>query len=74
MAGVLYTRQRVYNEKPTFNPDEFKRMIEEAEPTLKGLFNQLYAGTNPRAKSTMTNKKNKKKDWFRYVMLLLGGA
>ena len=52
MAGVLYTRQRVYNEKPMFNPDEFKRMIEEAEPTLKGLFDRLYAGTNPRAKST----------------------
>ena len=30
----------------TFNPDEFKRMIEEAEPALKGLFDQLYAGTN----------------------------
>ena len=73
MAGVLYTRQRVYNEKPTFNPDEFKRMIEEAEPTLKGLFNQLYAGTNPRAKSTMTNEKNKKKTGF-VMLLLLGGA
>ena len=61
MAGVLYTKQRVNNEKPILEPDEFNRTLEEAEPALKGFFNQLYAGTNPRDKSNMTNEKNKKR-------------
>ncbi|RIB18484.1 hypothetical protein C2G38_2184463, partial [Gigaspora rosea] len=61
MAGVLYTRQHVYNEKPIFNPDEFKKILEESEPLLRGFFDQLVAGTNPQAKSHMTNEKNKKR-------------
>lgn len=61
MAGVLYMKQRVNNEKPILEPDEFNRMLEEAEPALKGFFNQLYAGTNPRDKGNMTNEKNKKR-------------
>ena len=61
MAGVLYTRQRMYNERPVLDPEEFKRMLEEAEPSLKGFFDQLVAGTNPQTKSYMTNDKNKKR-------------
>jgi len=61
MAGVLYTRQRVYNERPILDPEDFKKMLEEAEPSLKGFFSQLVAGTNPQAKSQMTNEKNKKR-------------
>lgn len=61
MAGVLYTRQRIYNEKPILNPEEFKKMLEEAEPSLKGFFDQLVAGTNPQGKSHLTNEKNKKR-------------
>jgi len=61
MAGVLYIRQRVNNEKPILEPDEFNKMLEEAEPALKGFFNQLYAGTNPKDKNNMTNEKNKKR-------------
>src|SRR5438067_9331294 len=61
MVGVLYTRQRVYNERPIFDPEEFKKMLEEAEPSLKGFFDQLVAGTNTRAKNYMTNEKNKKR-------------
>ena len=36
-------------------------MLEEAEPSLKGFFDQLVAGTNPQTKSYMTNDKNKKR-------------
>ena len=36
-------------------------MLEEAEPELKGFFDQLYKGTNPGSKSNMTNEKNKKR-------------
>ena len=59
MLGVLYIRQRVYHEKPILNLEEFKKMLEKAEPSLKGFFDQLVAGTNPQAKSHMTNEKNK---------------
>ena len=38
MAGILYIRQRVNNEKPILEPDEFNKMLEEAEPALKGFF------------------------------------
>jgi hypothetical protein len=58
---VLYTRQRVYNEKPILDPEEFKKILEESEPSLRGFFDQLVAGTNPQAKSHMTNEKNKKR-------------
>ena len=61
MAGVLYTRQRVYNERPILDPEDFKKMLEEAELSLKGFFSQLVARTNPQAKSQMTNEKNKKR-------------
>jgi len=61
MAGVLYMRQCMYNERPVLDPEEFKRMLEEAEPSLKGFFDQLVAGTNPQTKSYMTNDKNKKR-------------
>ena len=61
MAGVLYTRRRVYNEKPILDPEEFKKMLEEAEPSLKWFFDQLVAGTNPKTKSHLTNEKNKKR-------------
>jgi len=61
MAGVLYTRQRVYNKRPILDPEDFKKMFEEAEPSLKGFFSQLVAGTNPHSKSQMTNEKNKKR-------------
>ena len=34
-------------------------MFEKAKLSLKGFFDQLVAGTNPQAKSHMTNEKNK---------------
>jgi len=59
ILGVLYTRQRVYHEKPIFDLEEFKKMLEKAKPLLKGFFDQLVAETNPQAKSHIINKKNK---------------
>ena len=54
MAGVLFTKQRKECKDPILDPDEFKGMLESAEPSLKGFFDQLYLGTNPQAKSHMT--------------------
>jgi len=66
MAGVLYTKQHVYNEKPTLDPEEFKRMIEEAEPALKVfLINFLL---EPIHKQRVIQQMKKiKKGWFHYV-------
>jgi len=61
MVGVLYTRQRVYNESLILDPEEFTKMLKEAELSLKGFFNQLVVRTNPQIKNNMTNKKNKRR-------------
>ena len=57
MAGILYIRQRINKESPILEPDEFKAMLENTEPLLKGFFDSLYAGTNPASKGHMTNEK-----------------
>ena len=54
MAGVLFTEQGKEYKDPILDPDEFKGMLESAEPSLKGFFDQLYLGTNPQTKSHMT--------------------
>ena len=36
-------------------------MLEKAEPSLKGFFNQLVVRTNPQTKNNMTNEKNKRR-------------
>jgi len=59
MANVLYIKQRKENQQPILDPNEFKTMLENAEPSLANFFDQLYAGTNPHNKSHMTNTKNK---------------
>ena len=69
MAGVLYTRQRVYNESLILDPEKFTKMLEEAEPLLKGFFNQLVVRTNPQTKNNMTNKKNKRRLVLFYYFL-----
>ncbi|CAG8615864.1 12866_t:CDS:2, partial [Gigaspora rosea] len=35
MAEILYQRQHVYNERPMLDPDEFKKMLENAKPSLR---------------------------------------
>ena len=54
-----WCKQRKECKDPILDPDEFKGMLESAEPSLKGFFDQSYLGTNPQAKSHMTNTKNK---------------
>ncbi len=69
MAGVLYIRQRVYNKSLILDPKEFIKMLEKAEPSLKGFFNQLVVRTNPQTKNNMTNKKNKRRLVLFYYFL-----
>lgn len=59
MANILYIKQHKENQQPILDPDEFKTMLENVEPSLANFFDQLYAGTNPHNKSNMTNTKNK---------------
>ena len=47
MFSVLYKKQYKDGQKPIYNPEEFKKMIEKEEPKLQGLFEELFAGTNP---------------------------
>ena len=44
-------------------------MLETADKDLIGFFDELYAGTNPNAKSDKTNENNKKKLVFLYYFL-----
>ncbi len=61
MSGVLYRKQHKDGEKPIYDPDEFKKMLEEEEPKLQGFFEELIASTNPQKKNIVTNQHNKKK-------------
>ena len=60
MSSVLYKKQRKDNEKPIYDPDEFKKMLEREEPKLQGFFDELIASTNPQKKNFITNQQNKK--------------
>jgi len=51
MTEVLYTKQHIYNERPILDPEDFRKMLEEAKLSLKGFFNQLVVETNSQAKS-----------------------
>jgi len=61
MSSVLYKKQRKDDEKPIYDPDEFKKMLEREEPKLQGFFDELIASTNPQKKNFITNQQNKKK-------------
>jgi len=61
MSNVLYKKQRKDGEKPIYDPDEFKKMLEEEEPKLQGFFDELISSTNPQMKNSKTNQQNKKK-------------
>ncbi|PKY39846.1 hypothetical protein RhiirA4_440315 [Rhizophagus irregularis] len=61
MSNVLYKKQRKDEEKPIYDPDEFKKILEEEEPKLQGFFDELVASTNPEKKSPITNQTNRKK-------------
>src|SRR5205823_9419114 len=61
MDSVLYKKQHKDGEKPVYDPDKFKEMIEKEEPKLRGLFDELVASTDPQNKNFATNQQNKKK-------------
>jgi hypothetical protein len=61
MSSILYKKQHKDGEKPIYDPDEFKKIIEKEEPILQGFFDELVASTNPQKKSSLTNQQNKKK-------------
>jgi len=61
MSSILYTNQRSLKQKPIYDPDEFKNMLEVTDADLIGFFDELYEGTNPNTKSNKTNNNNKKK-------------
>ena len=61
MSNVLYKKQRKDGEKLIYDPDEFKKMLEEEEPKLRRFFDELVASTNPQNKSLTANQQNKKK-------------
>ena len=61
MSNVLYKKQRKDGEKPIYDPDEFKKMLEEEEPKLQVFFNELVASTNSQKKNSLTNQQNEKK-------------
>jgi len=60
MSNVLYKKQGKDGEKPIYDPDEFKKMLEEEEPKLQGFFDELIFSTNPQMKNSKTNQQNKK--------------
>ena len=55
MSSILYKNQRSFKQKPIYDPDEFKEMLEREELKLQGFFNELIAGTNPQKKNSVTN-------------------
>ncbi len=61
MSSILYKNQRSLKQKPIYDPDEFKNILEIADADLIGFFDELYEGTNPANKSEKTNNNNKKK-------------
>ena len=47
MSNVLYKKQRKDGEKPIYDSDKFKKMLEEEKPKLQGFFDELISSTNP---------------------------
>jgi hypothetical protein len=61
MSSILYKKQHKDGEKPIYDPDEFKKMLEKEEPKLQGFFDEFIANTNLKKKNSVTNQQNKKK-------------
>src|SRR5256885_14862782 len=61
MSSILYKNQRSLKQKPIYDPDEFKNILEIADADLISFFDELYEGTNSANKSEKTNNNNKKK-------------
>ncbi len=61
MSNILYNNQYKLNQKPIYDPIDFKIMLETADKDLIRFFNELYIRTNLNIKSNKTNESNKKK-------------
>ncbi|CAB4396391.1 unnamed protein product [Rhizophagus irregularis] len=61
MSNILYNSQHRLNQKPIYDSETFKTMLEAADEDLIGFFDELYIETNPHTKSDKTNANNKKK-------------
>jgi hypothetical protein len=57
----LYNYQHREKNKIINDPDEFIKMIEERDPSLKGFFDMLYQSMNPSSKNSSTEISLKKK-------------
>lgn len=51
MSNILCKKQHKDSEKPVYDPDEFKKMLEKEEQKLQGFFDEFIASTNPKKKS-----------------------
>jgi hypothetical protein len=60
MSNILYKKQHKDGEKPIYDPDEFKKMLEKEEPKLQGFFDEFVTSTNPEKKNSMTNQQIKR--------------
>jgi hypothetical protein len=58
MSNILYINQRQLNQKPIYDPIEFKNMLETADANLIRFFDELYKETNPNTKNEKTNNSN----------------
>ncbi len=55
ISNILYKKQCKDKEKPIYDPNEFRKMLEKEELKLQEFFNELIAGTNPQKKNSVTN-------------------
>jgi hypothetical protein len=60
MSNVLYKKQHKNGERPVYDPDEFKKMLEKEEPKLQGFFDEFVAGTNFQQKTLQQISKIKR--------------
>lgn len=54
LTTVLYNYQHKENQSPINNPNEFVKMIEERDPSLKDFFNIIFQSMNPSSKNKQT--------------------
>src|SRR5687768_16153640 len=61
LSSVLYKYQHREKNVIINDPDEFAKMIEERDPSLKGFFDMLYQSMNPSSKNSSTEISLKRK-------------
>ena len=61
MTKILYDKQRKENQILELDPNRFQTLLENAEPLLKGFFNELYNSFIPERRSAYNKKEDKKR-------------